>query len=62
MSADTSEDMLDKPPFAALYGAIVLISDICSLFFIFTVITKSTADMKLYKYMLLKLAVVGGSK
>uniref|UniRef100_A0A8R1DPP3 Uncharacterized protein n=1 Tax=Caenorhabditis japonica TaxID=281687 RepID=A0A8R1DPP3_CAEJA len=49
--------MLDEPTFAVFYACLVVISNVFSVVFIFTVITKSTADMKLYKYVLLKLAI-----
>ncbi|CCD70371.1 G protein-coupled receptor [Caenorhabditis elegans] len=52
-----SDVMLDEPAFAVFYGILVLISDLLSLFFIFTIMTKSTADMKLFKFALLKLAI-----
>ncbi|CAL2045418.1 unnamed protein product [Caenorhabditis brenneri] len=52
-----SDEMLEEPAFAVFYTTLVLISDVFSIFFIFTIITRSTADMKLYKFVLLKLAI-----
>ncbi|CAI2353964.1 unnamed protein product [Caenorhabditis sp. 36 PRJEB53466] len=55
--AKSSDDMLDEPTYAVFYAVLVAISDLFSVFFIFTVLTKSTADMKLYKVVMLKLAI-----
>ncbi|PIC27620.1 hypothetical protein B9Z55_019817 [Caenorhabditis nigoni] len=52
-----SDQMLEEPAFAVFYTCLVLISDVFSIFFIFTILTRSTADMKLYKFVLLKLAI-----